>query len=146
RCKVANWASSPAGQQVKVFCFNSAGAPFDTRFHLTFQYQRSLYGAARPPKYFGYLWNKPPLGPPSTNFNSILGPGVNTILPAGVGLSLVTMKAIGFLPDDVQVTAFGGGSQFCGLNFPWTHSGTTVFVRDVNCFTNAGVPINTGFF
>jgi hypothetical protein len=146
RCKVANWASSPAGQQVKVFCFNSAGAPFDTRFHLSFQYRRALYGAVFPPKNFGYLWNRPPLGPPSTNFNSVLGPGVNAITPAGVGLSLVTFKAIGVLPDDVQVTAFGAGSQFCGLLTAWAHSGSTVIVRDVNCFTNAGTPVNTGFF
>jgi len=145
RCKVANWASGAAGQQVKVFCFNSAGLPFDTRFHLTFQYKRSLYGAVRPPKNFGYLWNRPPVGPPSTNFNSVLGPGVNTLLPAGVGLSLVTFKAIGVTPDDVQVTAFGGGSQFCGLNTAWAHIGGGAVVRDVNCFTNAGAPINTGF-
>jgi hypothetical protein len=92
------------------------------------------------------VWNKPPTGPPSTNFNSVLGPGVNTIAPAGTGLSLVTYKGIGVAQDDVQVTAVGGKNEFCGLNTAWARIGGTAVVRDVNCFTNTGAPINTGFF
>lgn len=145
-CKVANWASSTSGQLVKVWCFKAGGAFFDTRFHLTFQYQRALYGGAFPPKHFGYLWNRPPLGPPPTNFNSVLGPGANTLAPAGTGLSLLTYKAIGTAPDDVQVTAFGGKSEFCGLNTAWARISGNAVVRDVNCFTSTGTPINTGFF
>jgi len=146
RCKIANWASSTSAQLVKVWCFNSAGAFFDTRFHLTYQYKRSLYGAALPPKHFGYLWNQPPVGGPSTNFNSVLGPGANSLAPAGTGLSLVTFKGLAATPDDVQVTAFGGKSEFCSLNNAWVRSGGTVIERDVACFTNAGTPVNTGFF
>jgi hypothetical protein len=143
RCKVLTWSSSSSGQVAQVRCFNAGGALADTRFTLTYQYQRSLYGGFAPPKYFGYLWNKPVGGPPSTNFNSILGPGANT-LSAGT-LSLVTFPALAMLPDDIQVTASGPGSDFCGLNFPWTHSGSDTFVRDVNCFTNAGAPSASGF-
>lgn len=143
RCKVLTWSSSSSGQVAQVRCFNAAGALADTRFTLTYQYQRSLYGGFAPPKYFGYLWNKPVGGPPSTNFNSILGPGANTLSPGT--LSLVTFPALAMLPDDIQVTAYGPGSDFCGLNFPWTHAGSDTFVRDVNCFTNAGAPSASGF-
>jgi hypothetical protein len=145
RCKVGKWASGPAGQQVLVLCFDATGAPFDTRFTMTYQYQRALYGPALPPKDFGYLFNVPPVGPPSTNFNSLTGPGTNTLTVAGVGLSLVRFPAIGVVPDDIQVTATGGTSDFCGLNTTWGHLGGDTVVRDVNCFTNAGAPVNSGF-
>jgi hypothetical protein len=143
RCKVLGWSSSSSGQIAQVTCFDASGALADTRFTLTYQYQRSLYGGFAPPKYFGYLWNQPVGGPPSTNFNSILGPGANT-LSAGT-LSLVTFPSLAVLPDDIQVTASGPGSDFCGLNIAWAHAGADTIVRDVNCFTNAGAPSAAGF-
>ena len=143
RCKVRSWSSSSSGQVAQVICFNAGGALADTRFTLTYQYQRSLYGGFAPPKYFGYLWNQPVGGPASTNFNSILGSGANT-LTAGT-LSLVTFPSLAVLPDDIQVTAYGSSSDFCGLNFMWTHSGVDTIVRDVNCFTNGGAPSASGF-
>lgn len=143
RCKVASWTSSTSGQIAQVTCYDAAGSPADSQFTLTYQYQRSLYGGAIPPKYFGYLWNKPVGGPVSTNFNSITGPGTNT-LSAGT-LSLVTFPRIGALPDDIQVTGYGPGSDFCGMNVAWTHAGTDTIVRDVNCFTNTGAPSAAGF-
>jgi hypothetical protein len=146
RCKVGRWASSPvAGQRVLVRCFDAAGALFDTRFTVSFQYQRSLYAAAMPPRLFGYLWNAPPVGPVSTNFDSVTGPGTVTLTPAGAGLSLVRFPRLAGLPDTVQVTAAGPGSEFCGLLTTWAHIGPDTVVRDVNCFTNAGAPIDTGF-
>jgi hypothetical protein len=143
RCKVLGWTSSSSGQFAQVRCWNAGGALADSQFTLTYQYQRSLYGGFAPPKYFGYLWNKPVGGPVATNFNSILGPGANT-LSAGT-LSLVTFPRIGVLPDDIQVTGSGPGSDFCGLNVAWTHTGSDTIVRDVNCFTNAGAPSAAGF-
>jgi len=143
RCKVLGWSSGSGGQFAQVNCFNAGGAPADTQFTLTYQYQRSLYGGVVPPKYFGYLWNKPVGGPASTNYNSILGPGANTLSPGT--LSLVTFPKLAMLPDDIQVTGYGPGSDFCGLNNPWTHVGADTVVRDVNCFTNAGAPSAAGF-
>ena len=145
RCKVAKWASNTSGQLLQVLCFDPAGSLLDTRFTLTYQYQRSLYGPVAPPKAFGYLFNVPPVGPPSTNFNFVTGPGTNTVTPAGAGLSLVRFPAIGVVPDNVQVTSTGGTSDFCGLNTFWAHGGGDTIVRDVNCFTNAGAPVNSGF-
>ncbi|MFI5906051.1 hypothetical protein [Dactylosporangium sp. NPDC051541] len=143
RCKVFKWASNASGQTVLVGCFDALGAPVNTRFTLTYQYQTSLYGASWPPKYFGYLWNRPPLGPASTNFNST--GGVNGIGPAGTGLYLLKFPNLAVTPDTVQVTAAGPTSDFCGLNGAWFHFPPDTVVRDVNCFTNAGTPINTGF-
>ncbi|MFG2037866.1 hypothetical protein [Dactylosporangium sp. NPDC048998] len=145
RCKVAKWSSAPSGQLVYVFCFDALGSPVDTRFTLTYQYQQSLYGAGWPPKYFGYLWNAPPLGPPSTNFNSQLGSGVNTLASAGVGLYLVTFPKLGVTPDTIQVTATGTGSEFCSLLTFWTHPAPDTVVRDVSCSDNSGNRVDTGF-
>jgi hypothetical protein len=145
RCKIASWSSTPTDQTGNVYCFDSAGAAFNTRFTISFQHKTSLYGAAIPPKYFGYVWNIPPIGPATTNFNSVLGFGFNTITSAGVGLSLVQFPSIGFTPDTVQVTGFGPISNFCGLNVIWGHSGGATIVRDVNCFTNAGTAVNSRF-
>lgn len=147
RCKVSGWSSSASGQAVKVLCFNSAGALLNTRFTLTYQYKVSLYGAAIPPKYYGYFLNQPPAGPPSTNLNSVLGLGANTIMATGPGLAMVTFPRIAFTQNTVQVTAYGANSNFCGLQTFWTNStvGPDLFVRNVNCFTNAGAPVATGF-
>ncbi|HEU5271167.1 MAG TPA: hypothetical protein VFU36_14670 [Jatrophihabitans sp.] len=143
RCKVLNWSSSTTGQVAQVNCYNAAGGLADSEFMLTYQYQRSLYGAAFPPKYFGYLWNQPIGGPPSTNFNSVLGPGANSLSPGP--LATVKFPSLAVLPDDIQVTAAGQGSEFCGLSNPWVHSGTDTIVRDVNCFDNSGSPVAPGF-
>lgn len=143
RCKVLSWTSGAGGPVVKVNCYNPGGVLADSQFTLTYQYLRSLYGGAIPPKYYGYLWNQPVGGPASTNYNSVLGASANTISPGT--LALVTFPRLAVLPDDIQVTAYGPSSDFCGLNFAWAHiSGDTV-VRDVNCFTNAGAPSATGF-
>ena len=140
RCKVAKWASDPNQQQILVYCRDAAGAFVDTRFTATFQYQRSLIGSAFPPNHFGYVLSGPPLGPPTTNFNSVLGFGANSVTAAGAGLWLVQFPRLGTLPDDVQVTAFGPGAEFCGMLTPWTHLGADTVVRDVNCFLPSGAP------
>ncbi|MDG6106411.1 hypothetical protein Daura_27375 [Dactylosporangium aurantiacum] len=145
RCKVRNWTSGPGGQVAYVACFTSTGAPFKTRFTLTYQYNQSLWGAGWPPKYFGYLWLRPPVGPPTTNFNSQLGFGANTLLGVGTGLSLVTFPRLAVLPDNIQVTAAGGTSAFCNLLAPWAHTPTDIIVRDVACYDSGGARVDTGF-
>jgi len=146
RCKVAKWSSDPNQQQFLIFCRDAAGVFADTRFTATFQYQRSLFGSAIPPKHFGYLLFMPPTGPLSTNFNSILGPGANSVVVAGTGLWLLKFPSLGTLPDDVQITAFGPGTEFCGMLTPWVHSGLDTFVRDVNCYLPSGAPAPSAGF
>ena len=144
RCKVRNWQSLPAEQRIFVSCFGPGGAPVNTRFTLTWQYNQSLYGAGWPPKYFGYLFYAPGAGPATTNFNSQLGLNANTV-SGGAGLYLVRFPRIGFTPDTIQVTAAGGTSDFCNLLTYWTHSAPDTLVRDVSCYNNAGTHVNTGF-
>lgn len=150
-CEVAKWRSSPSGQDVLVFCFDAFGGKFDTGFTLSYQYERSLLGSAYPPKYFGYVWNAPPPpvpnpGPAATNFNSVFGPGVNAIISAGTGMTLVGFRGIAQRPDTVQVTASGHSGEFCNLLAFWGYSGSTVLVRNVTCFKASGARVDTGSF
>jgi hypothetical protein len=143
RCKVAGWSSSPNGQFVRIFCFNSAGALADNNFTATYQFKRSLYGPAFPPTRFGYLWNRPPLGPPTTNFNST-GP-LNGLAGGPPVWTASFPNLFTTAPSNTQVTAFGTSNFFCALHKPWAASGTTV-IAYVGCFDNAGNPVNSGFF
>jgi len=142
RCKVAGWLSSPNGQFFKILCFNTFGALADNAFTSTYQLQRSLYGPAFPPNLFGYVWNMPGAGPPGTNFNSVVGSNA-----FGGGPPVWTVKYYSLAstaPANAQTTAFGAGPDFCGLHKPWFNAGTDVIVT-VNCFDNAGNPVNSGF-
>jgi len=150
-CEVARWSSSPAGQDVIVFCVDGTGMPFNTFFTLTYQYQRALWGSISPPRFFGYVWNMPPLpvpnlGPPSTNFNSQVGPGMNAVASSGPGLTLAAFRVLAQRPDNVQATPFGRAGEFCNLQAPWTYSGANVLVRNVACYTPAGARVDTGSF
>jgi hypothetical protein len=150
-CEIAKWRSNFASQDVLVFCFDGTGAPLKTGFTLTYQLERSLFGPAFPPKFFGYVWNMPPLpapnpGPPTTNFNSQLGLGANALVSSGPGLTLVGFRALAQRPDTVQVSANGHSGEFCNLQAPWSYNGTTVVVRNVACYTAAGARIDTGTF
>lgn len=142
RCKVGSWLSSPNGQFFRILCHNHLGALADTAFTATYQFKRSLYGPAFPPNRFAYIWNMPGPGPAGTNYNSIAGSSA-----WGGGPPVWTVKHYGLFttaPANSQVTAFGTTPDFCGLHKPWTSAGTDVIVT-VNCFDNAGNPINSGF-
>jgi len=143
RCKVAGWASTPNGQFVRIFCFNAAGVLADNAFTATYQFKRSLYGPAFPPTRFGYLWNVPPLGPAPTNFNST-GP-LNGLFGGPPVWTASFPNLFTTAPSNTQVTAYGTSNSFCGLHKPWSGSGTTL-IATVNCFDNAGNPVNSGFF
>lgn len=136
RCKVAGWGVGPAGVNVRVRCFDSAGALLDSGWTLSYQRDRAISGAVAPPKQFGYVFDAPG-APVQTNGNSIAGPGANTVVVAGVGLRLVIFPSVGTLEDHVQVTAVGPGSQWCGLNTIWGTFGGDAVVRDVICFDGA---------
>jgi hypothetical protein len=142
RCKVAAWSSTSALQALQIQCFDPTGTQSDTRFTVTFQYQRSLYGQGSPLKRFGYLYNGPPPVPPATNFNSSGTPNILTSAPP---VWQVGFPNIALSPGNAQVTAFGPTSDFCGLLLPWFAPGTTL-VAVVNCFTNAGAPSTTSGF
>ncbi|MEV8631920.1 hypothetical protein AB0395_09705 [Streptosporangium sp. NPDC051023] len=139
RCKVAAWASAPAGQTVRVRCHNATNIPLNTGWTLTYQRERAITGAALPPKNFAYTFDNTPANagpyspvPPAVNYNS--QGALNTVQSAGVGLRLVTFPQVGVLPDHVQVTAYGPGPEYCNLLTLWFTGALTATVRDVACY------------
>jgi hypothetical protein len=140
RCKVATWTVSPNGVSARIRCFDAFGVLTDSGWTLSYQRERAISGALAPPKNFAYLFDTLGAIPPPTNFNSALGFGVNTVMPAGVGLRLVTFPRVGVLPDHVQVTAVGPGPEWCGLLTIWGTFGGDAVVRDVICFDVVGAP------
>ncbi|MGN9907142.1 hypothetical protein ACTMTJ_06235 [Phytohabitans sp. LJ34] len=150
-CQIAKWNSNSVSQDVLVFCFDGTGVPLKTGFTLSYQLERSLFGSAFPPKFFGYVWNMQPPpapnpGPPTTNFNSQLGLGANALVSSGPGLTLVGFRALAQRPDTVQVSANGQSGEFCNLQAPWSYSGSTVIVRNVACYNAGGGRVDAGSF
>ena len=70
----------------------------------------------------GLSLSGPPVGGPSTNFNSVLGPGANSLAPAGTGLSLVTFKGLAATPDDIQVNDLATGKNILTVGANTTDS------------------------
>ena len=144
KCEVDAWASSTARQVFRVRCFNSGTTPLTTGWSLTYQRGRAVMGTQ--PKLVASTVDNQPLltgpyapAPPPVNFNS--AGAVNTIRAAGAGLRLVTFPSVGVLPNTVLVSAFHTGPGFCNLNTLWatTSGAPQVIVRDVACYTAAGV-------
>jgi hypothetical protein len=63
----------------------------------------------------------------------------NNVRSAGTGLRVVQFPQVGALPNTVLVTPFRVGPGFCNLLSLWATSGPNVIVRDVACYTAAGV-------
>ncbi|WP_204059721.1 hypothetical protein [Microbispora corallina] len=146
RCKAAAWSPSPGAQKIQVRCHDATATPLDTGWTLTYQRERAITGAAIPPKNFAYTFDNTPANPgpyapvpPGVNYNS--QSGVNTVQTAGTGERLVLFPSVGVLPDDVQVTAYGPGPEFCTLLTRWGTSGGAAVVRDVACW-KAGVLVD----
>lgn len=142
RCKPVSW-SSGGSQAFRIFCYNNAGVLTDNAFNVTYQFKRSLYGPAFPPSRFGYIFNAPGAGPPTTNYNSVAGTNA-----WGGGPPVWTVKYYqlsgGGAPGNSQAVSFGVGPNFCGLSRPWVVAGVDI-VAFVNCFDNAGNPVNDRF-
>jgi hypothetical protein len=134
RCKITNWLSTTPDHRLLISCYDQAGMLTDTAFNLSWHRERAVFGGLQPPANFAYLW-RIGLGGPS-DFNS--QGGVNTVLPAGPGLELVEFPLVGHRQTHIQVTAFGGSTDYCGLQAVWQVVGTAVVARNVICFTGAG--------
>ena len=146
KCTLSLWLSKPSEQIFDVRCYHPGVAPLNTGWTISYQRERSITGGGLPgkPRLYAYTANtKPvvvvPYAPPAPlNFNS--AGGVNKIRRAGTGLSLVTFPHVGVLPNTVLVTGWHVGAGFCTLNSLWATIPPAVIVRDVTCYTAAGVP------
>jgi hypothetical protein len=142
KCEVAAWSWKAAAQMFVVACFDGGSMPLKTGWTLSYQRKRAITGAQ--PKLFAYTFdNKPTLAgpyspaPAGINFNSQAAS--NNVRSAGTGLRLVQFPRVGALPNTVLVTPFRVGPGFCNLLSLWATSGPNVIVRDVACYTAAGV-------
>jgi hypothetical protein len=141
-CKVAAWSPSSSGQSIEVTCFTVGGKPYDTRWTLTYSYQRAVYGPVYPPKYFGYLWELSGGVPAGTSYNS--AGGVNAVSTSGTTY-VVIMPKLANPPDHAQITAYGTTPDYCTLDSVWTRPSGTVQVP-VDCFDPSGNPVKDSFF
>ncbi|MEU3167066.1 hypothetical protein [Streptosporangium sp. NPDC006930] len=142
RCKVGAWSPGVGAQAVQVRCHNATNAPLNTGWTLTYQRERAITGAAIPPKNFAYTFDTNPANPgpyaptpAGLNYNS--QGATNTIQSSGLGLRLVTFPKVGLLQDQVQVTAYGPGPEFCNLQTLWSTFSGTAIVRNVACYDAA---------
>ena len=151
KCEIAAWTPAPSGQRFTVACFNGGAAPLKTSWTLSYQRGRSIFGGQ--PKLFAYTFNNKPSipgpyapAPPPVNFNSLAG--INTIVRAGTGLSLVQFPRVGVLPNTVLASPFKIGPGFCNLLTLWATSPASaeVTVRDVACYNAAGAHATSASF
>jgi hypothetical protein len=141
RCKVSNWSPLGSTEYVYVRCYNTAGAPIDTYFTLTFASSTSIDGG--PAVGSAYVWANNPTSPsytPSSWYQFNSGGTVNSITRLGTGSYAVSLPLQNLGVGDVQVTAYGPGSQSCRVS-SWTPGSGVV----VSCTDTNGVPTDTYF-
>lgn len=136
RCKVLGWSSTASGQTVGVGCTNPGGGAANSAFDLSYQFARPIVSGAPAPTRFAYVFDTLGAVPPGT-FLSSVGGGYG-LVTAGVGLRQVQFTGVGVMQDHLQVTAFGGGPEYCTMASPGTVSGGTVTLQYVVCYTPAG--------
>jgi hypothetical protein len=94
---------------------------------------------------YGWVWANQATGTynPAAGFSFNSSGGVNQVSNSGVGTYSVTFPGLGGAGGNVQVTAYGSGSERCKV-MGWSQSGTSEVVS-VACHTAAGAPVNTLF-
>jgi hypothetical protein len=121
----------------------------DTRFTLTYVSGISLVGGPCSTDELGtcsaYVWANQPTSPSYTpslayQFNNTGATNTITRSEAEVGVYWVQFPYQSLDDGDVQVTAYGSGSEYCKVVY-WT-PGTGVQVR---CFSSNGTPVDTYF-
>src|SRR6185436_11919454 len=98
------------------------------------------------PGVHGFVWAQNSTGTfdadSGFSFNSV--GGVNTITNTGTGTYRVDFEGLGAnVGGDVQVTAYGSGSEYCNIS-SLTSDLMTLQVN-VSCFNKSGSPVNTRF-
>ncbi|GGT16569.1 hypothetical protein [Streptomyces purpureus] len=137
RCKAVNWYPSGTAQLVNVRCFTLGGALRDTRFTMTYARDTGILRTTPA----AYAWANQPTASsyyPSAAYRYNSAGYTNRITRHGVGVYRVSTPGMSLGYGDVQVTAYGGDSRHCKVDY-WTPS-TGIQVR---CFTASGAPADT---
>jgi hypothetical protein len=141
RCKVVNWGPTGTAQQVNVDCFTSGGAAADSMFTMTYARGRAIDGG--PAAGSAHVWaNQPTIASytPDMSYQFNSTGATDTITRLGTGSYAVSLPGQNLNVGDVQVTAYGSGSDAC-MVASWTPSSG---VR-VNCFTSTGAAADSDF-
>jgi hypothetical protein len=148
RCKVTGWGPSGTDQFVGVRCFTTTGALADTFFTLTYVRDTNILGnnpvCCTPDGYpTAYVWAHDPTSAsyvPSSlyQFSDFGARDKVTAGRLGTGYYAVHDSYVTFSEGDVQVTAYGYGSEYCHVAY-WN---PTDGIR-VLCYDAAGNPVDT---
>jgi hypothetical protein len=147
RCKVVQWGPEGADQLVRVNCFTSTGSPVDSVFSATYVNDVDILGSGccggGPGTGSFYVWASQPNSPsytPDLRYQFNISGGTNTITRLGVGQYSVNFPFASLDGGNVQVTAYGSGSEYCKVVYWAPGAGVRV-----NCFNSAGALTDTRF-
>jgi hypothetical protein len=148
RCKVTGWGPSGTTQVVGVACFTTTGVPVDTLFTLTYVRDTNILGnnpVCCEPDGFptAYVWAHDPTSasyvPSSTyQFSDFGARDQISVNRLSTGYYAVHDGYVTFSAGNVQVTAYGSGSEYCHVAY-WT---PTDGIR-VLCYDASGNPVDT---
>jgi len=142
-CKVQNWGTSGANETVRVRCFTTFGAPVDTLSTVSFTQPIATPGP------IGYVWADQPATAlnvaytPNVTWSFNSAGGANSITRTGTGAYTVRLNGLGASAGDVQVTAYGPGTELC-KTVNWGPAGADQLVR-VQCYAAGGTLVDTRF-
>jgi hypothetical protein len=144
RCKTTGWGPSGTSQSIGVRCFTVKGALADSMFTLTYVRSGNILGQPVGTGANGnptaYAWAHLPTTATYTPSNAYrFGPVKSTVTRVGTG-DYKFKTPVNFLNGNVQVTAYGSGSEHCKVAY-WNNADG---VR-VKCYTAKGVAANTRF-
>jgi hypothetical protein len=145
RCKTSGWGASGTDQSIGVRCFTAAGAAVDTYFTLTYVRDGNVLGepvcCSSDGNPTAYAWASQPTTASYTPVSNYHFPGWAASTITRVGTGDYTFKTpINLNSGNVQVTAYGGGSEHCKVMY-W-NSSEGIRVR---CFAAAGSPVDSLF-
>lgn len=148
-CKVSGWTQSGSDTVVTVRCFNSAGALSDAQFNLNFARSTWPNGGNS----YSYAWANDATAAaytPSLSYQAGYVGGdvgdVATDITAGrtsTGRYFVNLPDMTHTGSNVQVTAYGTGSEYCKV-VSWSDAGTGT-QADVACFDAGGAATDSRF-
>jgi hypothetical protein len=136
RCKVGSWGPGASDQYVTVNCQDRYGNPVDSRFTVSYTSLQPLSS-----RKFAYLWWNGSWTPSTYQFNS--SGSTNTVAPMSTGVYSVTLPGLATTGGTVQVTAYGGGNEWCKVAD--LYASITVENVEVRCFTPTGDPAHAQF-
>jgi len=148
-CKVGSWSQSGSNTVVNVRCFDTSGAASDSKFTLNFGRSTQINGGLS----YSYAWANnatsssytPHLSYQKGYIAGDIG-DVTTDITAGrssTGHYSVTLPGMTATGSNVQITAYGTGSEYCKV-IGWSASGSATQVN-VACYNASGSATDTLF-